>query len=272
MKPLVYSVAATTAAGSAPHAHHRSTGWHRSGEQVRYFCSSGSGSGNGGGGGGSSTFAGGSIGGSGGGAAAKRAAAAPRARYTLTFVHTFAHGGDTVYFAHSLPYTYARLRGALAALGRDAARAAVARRTTLCRTLAGNDVPLVTVTAACCGGGGGAQQLARRPAVVLTARVHPGESNASWIMDGLLRFLTGAHPAAAALRERFVFKVIPMLNPDGVINGNHRASLAGCDLNRRWAAPKAHLHPEIYHARALIQRLHAQRGVLLVCDIHAHSR
>lgn len=25
-----------------------------------------------------------------------------------------------------------------------------------------------------------------------------------------------------------------MLNPDGVINGNYRCSLAGCDLNRRW--------------------------------------
>jgi murein tripeptide amidase MpaA len=36
-----------------------------------------------------------------------------------------------------------------------------------------------------------------------------------------------------------------MLNPDGVINGNHRTSLAGCDLNRRWAAPNKALHPEV---------------------------
>ncbi len=28
-----------------------------------------------------------------------------------------------------------------------------------------------------------------------------------------------------------------MLNPDGVINGNYRCSLAGCDLNRRWKNP-----------------------------------
>lgn len=27
-------------------------------------------------------------------------------------------------------------------------------------------------------------------------------------------------------------QVVPMLNPDGVINGNYRMSLAGVDLNR----------------------------------------
>ncbi len=28
-----------------------------------------------------------------------------------------------------------------------------------------------------------------------------------------------------------------MVNPDGVIHGNYRCSLAGCDLNRRWKKP-----------------------------------
>lgn len=37
---------------------------------------------------------------------------------------------------------------------------------------------------------------------------------------------------AKVLRERFVFKIIPMLNPDGVIVGNYRSSLGGHDLNR----------------------------------------
>ena len=41
----------------------------------------------------------------------------------------------------------------------------------------------------------------------------------------------GAH----VLRNHFVFKVVPMLNPDGVVNGNYRSSLAGEDLNRRCA-------------------------------------
>ena len=52
------------------------------------------------------------------------------------------------------------------------------------------------------------------------------------MMKGLLDFLTSNHSDAKLLREMFVFKVVPMLNPDGVIIGNYRCSLAGRDLNR----------------------------------------
>jgi len=63
-----------------------------------------------------------------------------------------------------------------------------------------------------------------------------------------------------------------MLNPDGVVNGNYRCSLAGCDLNRRWKNPHRKLHPTIYHTKKLIKDLHEERGVLLYCDLHGHSR
>ncbi len=73
--------------------------------------------------------------------------------------------------------------------------------------------------------------------VILTARVHPGESNASWVMKGIIDYILSDEPSARTLRDRFIFKVIntlikikknrfcfvfqiiPMLNPDGVING-----------------------------------------------------
>jgi hypothetical protein len=63
-----------------------------------------------------------------------------------------------------------------------------------------------------------------------------------------------------------------MLNPDGVINGNYRCSLAGCDLNRRWKNPSKSLHPTIYHTKKLIKKLHQERGVHLYCDLHGHSQ
>ena len=53
----------------------------------------------------------------------------------------------------------------------------------------------------------------------LTARVHPGESGASWTLEGTLRFLLSGAPEAVTLRERFIFKLVPMLNVPGVVNG-----------------------------------------------------
>ena len=55
----------------------------------------------------------------------------------------------------------------------------------------------------------------------------------SYKMKGIIDFLLSNDKYAVKLRRNFVFKIIPMLNPDGVINGNYRCSLAGCDLNRR---------------------------------------
>ena len=91
------------------------------------------------------------------------------------------------------------------------------------------------------------ENMHKRKGVILTARVHPGESVGSWMMKGALDFLVDPNSIEAEyLRQNFVFKVLPMLNPDGVINGNYRCSLAGCDLNRRWKRPSKVLHPEIY--------------------------
>ena len=53
------------------------------------------------------------------------------------------------------------------------------------------------------------------------------------MMHGVIDFLTGQSVEAGIIRDNFVVKVIPMLNPDGVINGNYRCNLAGNDLNRK---------------------------------------
>ena len=91
-------------------------------------------------------------------------------------------------------------------------------------------------------------------------------------MKGVIEFLVSNTAEAQALRENFVFKIVPMLNPDGVINGNYRCSLAGQDLNRRWKTPSKHLHPVNWHVKKMIREFNREREMILACDLHGHSR
>ncbi|XP_007456176.1 PREDICTED: cytosolic carboxypeptidase 1 isoform X2 [Lipotes vexillifer] len=195
--------------------------------------------------------------------------------YTITFTVIFPHKDDVCYFAYHYPYTYSTLQMHLQKLeSAHNPQQIYFRKDVLCETLSGNSCPLVTITAMpesnyyehIC-------QFRNRPYVFLSARVHPGETNASWVMKGTLEYLMSNNPTAQSLRESYIFKIVPMLNPDGVINGNHRCSLSGEDLNRQWQSPNPDLHPTIYHAKGLLQYLAAVKHLPLVyCDYHGHSR
>lgn len=143
-------------------------------------------------------------------------------------------------------------------------------RSTLCRTLAGNRCEYITITSK--EKDPNSEKSKAKKGVFISARVHPGESNASWMMKGVIEFLVSNTAEAQALRENFVFKIVPMLNPDGVINGNYRCSLAGQDLNRRWKIPSKHLHPVNWHVKKMIREFNREREMILSCDLHGHSR
>ena len=104
--------------------------------------------------------------------------------------------------------------------------------------------------------------------------MHPGESNSSYLVHGLILYLLSDEPEANALRDKFIFKIVPILNPDGVIYGNYRSSLMGVDLNRRWKNPSKFLHPTIYYTKSIIKYLVNKRKerVVMSCDFHGHSR
>ncbi|XP_061101791.1 cytosolic carboxypeptidase 4-like isoform X2 [Conger conger] len=195
--------------------------------------------------------------------------------YTLSFNVTFPHSDDVCYLAYHYPYTYSTLQTHLQMLERSVDPCKVFfRQQSLCSSLGGNPCPLVTITA-CPPSRSWSHlyQLRNRPYVVLTARVHPGESNASWVMKGTLEFLCSGDPVAEGLREAYIFKILPMLNPDGAINGMHRCSLNGEDLNRQWMKPDLSLSPTIYHTKGFLLYLSSiGRTPLVFCDYHGHSR
>ncbi|KAM5318154.1 cytosolic carboxypeptidase 2 isoform 1-T1 [Glossophaga mutica] len=188
--------------------------------------------------------------------------------YCLTWTIQFPHDQDTCFFAHFYPYTYTDLQYYLLSVANNPLQSHFCKLRTLCRSLAGNTVYLLTIT----NPSRTPQEAAAKKAVVLSARAHPGESNGSWVMKGFLDFILSNSPDAELLRDIFVFKVVPMLNPDGVIVGNYRCSLAGRDLNRHYKTILKDSFPCIWYTRNMIKRLLEEREVLLYCDFHGHSR
>lgn len=90
------------------------------------------------------------------------------------------------------------------------------------------------------------KQNERRRVIAIMARVHPGEAPSSFVCQGILELLISSHPVASTLREHVIFKIIPMLNPDGVFLGNYRGDLMGVDLNRSWHIANPWSHPTLH--------------------------
>jgi hypothetical protein len=227
--------------------------------------------------------------------------------FTLSFTLEFNNIDDTYLVAYSYPYTYTDHRLHMRSLLDNRVASDVIRHARLCLTLGGKECDLLIITnfrdkenvgplgssitpvsnilpgldavheqfrnaVSTTKGKGKGSSKSYRKAIFISSRVHPGETPASWVMKGALDFLTGDSQAAQLLRQNFVFFIVPMLNPDGVIFGNNRCSLAGVDLNRQWKTPSKSLHPTVFYLKTLIQEQKYLRDVVLYIDIHGHSR
>ncbi|XP_041479540.1 uncharacterized protein LOC121427202 isoform X12 [Lytechinus variegatus] len=185
--------------------------------------------------------------------------------YVLEWQMEFKHEDDTCYLAHCYPFTFTDLCQHLDDLMAQPERRKTMRRDVLCESRAGNSCFLLTVS--------NFSEHRPKKGIVVTARVHPGETNASWMMRGLLDFITSSDPIAKELRKCYIFKIIPMLNPDGVIVGNYRCSLAGRDLNRNYRHPKKESFPTVWNTKQMLADFAEEcEEILVYCDMHGHSR
>nr|XP_054750871.1 cytosolic carboxypeptidase 2-like isoform X5 [Lytechinus pictus] len=185
--------------------------------------------------------------------------------YVLEWQMEFKHEDDTCYLAHCYPFTFTDLCQHLDDLMAQPERRKTMRRDVLCESRAGNSCFLLTVS--------NFSEHRPKKGIVVTARVHPGETNASWMMRGLLDFITSSDPVAKELRKCYIFKIIPMLNPDGVIVGNYRCSLAGRDLNRNYRHPKKESFPTVWNTKQMLADFAEEcEEILVYCDMHGHSR
>eukprot|EP00092_Neocalanus_flemingeri_P026232 GFUD01028433.1.p1 GENE.GFUD01028433.1~~GFUD01028433.1.p1 ORF type:complete len:549 (+),score=113.91 GFUD01028433.1:26-1648(+) len=120
----------------------------------------------------------------------------------------------------------------------------------------------------------------KKEIVFVSSRVHPGETCASYVMKGFINFLLRKDDVQATkLREKYVFKIVPMLNPDGVANGHYRNDTRGVNLNRVYGNPTKEHSPTIFAAKKLIDYYHSLNqnkesptsNIFLYTDIHGHA-
>jgi len=199
----------------------------------------------------------------------KRIQSVKRYYNQLSFSFDLDPQGDKVYFAYCYPYTYSNLYAFLRSSELQS-KDEFCKEEQFCSALSGLDVPMLTVTSRVNEEDFDRVLLSefddelsslsvpvyrRKKYVVMCGRVHPGESVGSWMMQGFIKFILSDTFAAQQLRKRCVFKIIPMINPDGVIIGNYRTSLAGNDLNRKYYEPDPQLHPTVCAMKALINQI-----------------
>ena len=168
-----------------------------------------------------------------------------------------------IYFALCFPYTYSTLQEYLYKLSIIKTNKNKIKFSTLNKTICGNPLDILYITNYNCS----LNDLNSRPSVIFTARVHPGETSGSYVIESVITNLLNNSIFSNYLLDKYIFKIIPMLNPDGVIHGHYRNNILGKDLNRMWQDPRPNLTPTIYYLKKLI----SINKPFFFCDFHGHS-
>lgn len=192
--------------------------------------------------------------------------------------YTFQKLGEVVYFAFTYPFSFeefqAQLRGIdERAQSNEFRQAIFYEHTQLCRSLEGRPVDLLTVSSQPKIDGRKTKPLSQKPVIFLSARIHSGEVPGSHMMNGALDLLFSLDdPRAWILRELFVFKIVPMLNPDGVARGHYRLNSTGLNLNRFYEQPKSTEHEAVFHIKKLVTLTARTQRIAYYFDCHAHAQ
>ncbi|XP_069128401.1 cytosolic carboxypeptidase-like protein 5 [Argopecten irradians] len=212
-------------------------------------------------------------------------------QFILTFTYRFLDlKGATAYFAFCFPWSYTETQEQLDQLDTRFADAKnltsksnpdsiYYHRELLCKSLDNLRIELVTISS--CHGIVDEEEprfdsnlfpdkdvprpkkFRGKRVYLLSSRVHPGETPASYVFNGFLDLILRENdPRAKALRKQFVFKMIPLLNPDGVQRGHYRTDQRGVNLNRLYLDPDINLHPSIYASKSILVYHHIKNRVI----------
>jgi predicted amidohydrolase len=165
---------------------------------------------------------------------------------------------DQVWIARIPPYTNRDLKALLAGIDGHPHL----DRLSIGQTPNGRPMDLLTIT-------NPAVPVSDKNVIWLMARQHAWEAGTSWVAEGAIRWLLSSDPAAVVLRDRTVFKVLPLCDPDGVARGGVRFNANGYDLNRNWDVVDPAFMPEIAAQRkAILDWVDGGKRIDLLLAIH----
>jgi len=142
-------------------------------------------------------------------------------RHSLTFRNVFT--ADAVWIAYAHPFSYEQgLELINAITGNPFLNIEVIGKTPQER-----DIHLLTITDP-------AIPETEKKVVFITTLQHAGEYCGGYVVSGLIHFLLSDDKDAALARKTTIYKIIPMMNPDGIFHGITRFNANLEDLNQEW--------------------------------------
>ncbi len=142
-------------------------------------------------------------------------------QHSLTFRNVFT--ADAVWIAYAHPFSYEQgLELINAITGNPFLNIEVIGKTPQER-----DIHLLTITDP-------AIPETEKKVVFITTLQHAGEYCGGYVVSGLIHFLLSDDKDAALARKTTIYKIIPMMNPDGIFHGITRFNANLEDLNQEW--------------------------------------
>jgi hypothetical protein len=176
----------------------------------------------------------------------------------LDLQFTIRVSSNRLWIAHVPPYTTQNFNK----LVRDISSNPDVKVETIGKSVEGRAIPLVTITDTAVPDKG-------KKVVWLMFRQHAWEAGSSWTADGLMRFVTLANPVAARIRREMIIKILPLCDPDGVVDGGVRFNRHGYDLNRNWDVSDPVRMPEITaERRAILNWVDSGKRVDFLLTLH----
>lgn len=126
----------------------------------------------------------------------------------------------------------------------------------------GRPIPLLTITDS-------STPVRDKKIVWMMTRQHSWEAGTSWVGEGAIWYLLSDTSDARRLRANYVFRILPLCDPDGVARGGVRFNANGYDLNRNWDAVDEKLMPEIAaQKKAILKWIDDGNRIDLFLTIH----